>query len=137
MRSKPDCVSPGSCVVVAAMNERNRVALSKRLSYHLPHAPERIGIELAEGGWVDVDVLLAALAAHGTTTSRAQLELVVADSDKQRFAFDPTGTRIRASQGHSVEVDGFYPTWLGRTSGGEVACFVADMLVLDEGTVLD
>jgi putative RNA 2'-phosphotransferase len=29
----------------------------------------------------------------------------VARNDKQRFALDPTGTRIRASQGHSVAVD--------------------------------
>ena len=29
---------------------------------------------------------------------------VVATNDKRRFAFDGTGTRIRASQGHSVQV---------------------------------
>jgi putative RNA 2'-phosphotransferase len=30
---------------------------------------------------------------------------VVAESDKQRFALSPDGSRIRANQGHSVEVD--------------------------------
>lgn len=35
--------------------------------------------------------------------SRAQLEQVVTGSDKQRFVIE--GDRIRANQGHSVEVD--------------------------------
>lgn len=30
---------------------------------------------------------------------------VVAENDKQRFACDNTGLRIRANQGHSTEVD--------------------------------
>ncbi|HEX5115019.1 MAG TPA: RNA 2'-phosphotransferase [Pseudonocardiaceae bacterium] len=79
--------------------------VSKRLSYHLRHAPERIGIELDPAGWVEVTVLLDALAAHGLRISRDELSEVVAGNDKQRFAFDSTGTRIRASQGHSVAVD--------------------------------
>lgn len=32
--------------------------------------------------------------------------------------------------------DGSYPTWIGRTAGGQVACFVADMLVLHDATLL-
>jgi putative RNA 2'-phosphotransferase len=52
-----------------------------------------------------VDVLLARLAAHGNPVARDQLERVVAENDKQRFAFDASRTRIRASQGHSVPVE--------------------------------
>ena len=78
-------------------------ATSKLLSLVLRHRPELIGIALDEGGWVQVDELLAALAAHGRPLTRAQLERLVATSDKQRFALD--GDRIRASQGHSVPVD--------------------------------
>ena len=37
--------------------------------------------------------------------SRPQLDRVIAENDKRRFAFDETGTRIRASQGHSVAVN--------------------------------
>lgn len=38
--------------------------------------------------------------------------------DKKRFAFSPDGLRIRASQGHSVEVDlGLPPVVLGVRSG--------------------
>jgi putative RNA 2'-phosphotransferase len=54
---------------------------------------------------VDVDDLMAALRL-----TRAELDDVVAHNDKQRFAFDASGTRIRASQGHSVPIDlGYTP----------------------------
>lgn len=81
------------------------VRVSKRLSYVLRHHPDSIGIRLDAAGWVDVGVLLAALAGHGLELSRTDLEHVVATNDKRRFAFDATGTRIRASQGHSVAVE--------------------------------
>jgi putative RNA 2'-phosphotransferase len=83
--------------------ERRTVKVSKYLSKHLRHQPERIGLTLDKGGWVEIDTLLAATAAHGFRITRDELEHVVADNDKQRFAVE--GTRIRASQGHSVEVD--------------------------------
>ena len=79
--------------------------MSKRLSYVLRHRPESVGLTLDDAGWVDVDALLSALAAHGLTLTRADLEDVVATNDKRRFAFDGSGARIRASQGHSVGVD--------------------------------
>ena len=81
------------------------VRVSKGLSYVLRHRPGSVGLTLDDAGWVDVDALLAALAAHGLALTRADLERVVAINDKRRFAFDPSGTRIRASQGHSVAVD--------------------------------
>ncbi|OLP19187.1 RNA 2'-phosphotransferase [Leptolyngbya sp. 'hensonii'] len=81
------------------------VKISKYLSKHLRHAPEDLGLTLAAGGWVAVDELLSACAAHQFPVTRAELEAVVASSDKQRFSFDEMKTRIRANQGHSVEVD--------------------------------
>ncbi len=57
------------------------------------------------GGWVEVDALLAASAQRGFLISRDELEEVVARNDKKRFAFDESGTLIRAQQGHSVPVD--------------------------------
>jgi putative RNA 2'-phosphotransferase len=78
---------------------------SKFLSLILRHEPGRIGITLDDAGWTDVDTLLDALHAHGVELSRAELERIVASSDKQRFAFSPDGTRIRANQGHSVQVE--------------------------------
>jgi putative RNA 2'-phosphotransferase len=87
------------------MEERNVVVASKRLSRHLRHTPEAIGVTLGPGGWVEVDVLLAALARHGLRLARTELEEVVARNDKQRFEFDQSGQLIRASQGHSVAVE--------------------------------
>ncbi|KOG33648.1 RNA 2'-phosphotransferase [Streptomyces resistomycificus] len=90
------------------MDERRTVKVSKYLSKHLRHQPERIGLTLDEAGWVEIDVLIAAAAAHGFRFSRDELDHVVATNDKRRFAID--GTRIRASQGHSIDVDLGLPT---------------------------
>jgi putative RNA 2'-phosphotransferase len=87
------------------MDDPRRVKASKYLAKHLRHQPERLGLTLRPGGWVAVEDLLAACAAHGFALSAAELREVVDKSDKQRFAFDPTGTLIRANQGHSVAVD--------------------------------
>ena len=87
------------------MDEKALIKKSKWLSKHLRHSPERIGLTLEDGGWVRVsDLLDAAKSAH-FGLSRAELEEVVAKNDKKRFAFDESGEKIRASQGHSVEVD--------------------------------
>jgi putative RNA 2'-phosphotransferase len=86
------------------------VRVSKFLSLVLRHQPARIGIELDRAGWVDVSVLLAACRAHGFPVTREELGAVVRENDKQRFAFNEDGTRIRASQGHSVGVElGYAP----------------------------
>jgi len=87
------------------MDPKAATRLSKFLSKHLRHAPADIGLTLQAGGWVEVAHLLAACAAHGHPLTPNELEDIVADNDKQRFAFDETGQRIRAQQGHSVEVD--------------------------------
>jgi putative RNA 2'-phosphotransferase len=83
--------------------DQRTVKVSKYLSKHLRHQPERIGLVLDEAGWVEIDTLITAAKAHGFPFSRTELDHVVATNDKQRFAV--RGTRIRASQGHSVEVD--------------------------------
>ncbi|HLV78815.1 MAG TPA: RNA 2'-phosphotransferase [Chthonomonadaceae bacterium] len=81
------------------------VHISKFLSKHLRHEPERIGLRLEAGGWVSVEGLLAACRSHGFLITRADLEEVVARNDKQRFSFDAASARIRANQGHSIAVD--------------------------------
>lgn len=79
--------------------------LSKFLSLILRHHPDTIGLTLDEGGWTDVNELLRKATAAGQPISRQQLEDVVAHNNKQRFRFNADGTRIRANQGHSIEVD--------------------------------
>ncbi|MFE7312633.1 RNA 2'-phosphotransferase [Streptomyces sp. NPDC057555] len=85
------------------MNHQRSVRISKYLAKHLRHAPERIGIVLDAQGWVPVAELLEAAARHGFPFSRAELDAVVADNDKQRYTVEDG--RIRAHQGHSVRVD--------------------------------
>jgi len=88
------------------MNTKSQLtAVSKFLSLVLRHEPQRIGIELDAAGWTPVDALLRKASAAGRPLTRDLLDEVVASSDKQRFAFSPDGLRIRANQGHSVEVE--------------------------------
>ncbi len=97
------------------MDERRTVRVSKYLAKHLRHQPERIGLSPDPAGWVEIDALIAAAADHGFPFTREELDHVVAANDKRRFAVE--GTRIRASQGHTIPVDLQLPpavplTWL-------------------------
>lgn len=99
----PDRTDGHSDGMNARPDEQRTVKVSKYLSKHLRHQPDRLGITLDENGWVAVDELMRAAAAHGFRFTRAELDHVVAVNDKQRFTIE--GTRIRANQGHTVEVD--------------------------------
>lgn len=68
------------------MQQERTVKVSKYLSKHLRHQPERIGLTPDEGGWVEIDALVAAAAAHGFPFTRQELDHVVATNDKRRFA---------------------------------------------------
>ncbi|MGA5415051.1 RNA 2'-phosphotransferase [Streptomyces pseudogriseolus] len=97
------------------MDERRTVRVSKYLAKHLRHQPERIGLSPDPAGWVEIDALIAAAADHGFPFTREELDHVVAANDKRRFAVE--GTRIRASQGHTIPVDlqlppAVPPAWL-------------------------
>jgi putative RNA 2'-phosphotransferase len=77
---------------------------SKLLSLVLRHDPQAAGIELDEAGWVAVSDLLAGCARAGVSITADELGEIVRTSDKQRFALSEDGMRIRANQGHSVDV---------------------------------
>ena len=83
---------------------KNIKKLSRFMSLILRHKPQVIKAELDEGGWLDVETLMAGMNAKGHRIDRATLDEVVRTNDKQRFAFSEDGTRIRANQGHSIEV---------------------------------
>ena len=84
---------------------KNIKNISKFMSLILRHNPGRVGIELDESGWVDVDILIVAMNRSGKQVDRKLLEEVVETNDKKRFAFSDDGLKIRANQGHSLEVD--------------------------------
>jgi putative RNA 2'-phosphotransferase len=87
------------------VDAKRQVRISKFLSLHLRHSPADLGLTLEPGGWVPVADVLAGAARKGFPITPAELAEVVRASDKQRFAFDESGTMIRANQGHSAEVD--------------------------------
>ena len=74
------------------------VKVSKFLSLVLRHTPEEIGLTLDAHGWAEVDQLLRLANHRGHRLTRPLLERVVAENDKQRFAFSDDGQRIRANQ---------------------------------------
>ncbi len=87
------------------MSEQKKlVSISKFLSLVLRHKPETIGIQLDDSGWVEVSQLLECINASGKELDFETLELVVETNSKKRFAFNEDQSKIRASQGHSIDV---------------------------------
>ena len=86
------------------MSER-LTAISKYLSFVLRHKPQAIGLELDPNGWARVDELIACAARDGRKLTPELIAEVVATDPKQRYALSEDGARIRANQGHSVDVD--------------------------------
>ncbi|GEP43842.1 RNA 2'-phosphotransferase [Brevifollis gellanilyticus] len=87
------------------MTPSQTTATSKFLSLVLRHQPHSAYVTLDPAGWVDVSALLAGCARAGKRLSREDLDHIVTTNAKKRFEFSEDGARIRACQGHSVEVD--------------------------------
>ena len=81
------------------------VKLGRFLSLVLRHDPGAAGISLDEHGWAEVDQLLAGVNRTGRKIDMPTLERIVRENNKQRYSFNEDHTRIRANQGHSVQVD--------------------------------
>ncbi|MBQ9009844.1 MAG: RNA 2'-phosphotransferase [Clostridia bacterium] len=77
---------------------------SRYIAYLLRHRPDAAGITLDEHGWAKVEDLLAGVNRTRSLTME-ELEKIVRTDGKQRYSFSPDKTRIRANQGHSVQVD--------------------------------
>jgi len=78
---------------------------SKYLSYVLRHKPEVINLNMDEHGWVDIDELLTKMQGAGKKIDFEILKTVVANNDKQRFKIDFEQHKIRANQGHSIDIE--------------------------------
>ncbi|MEL6643741.1 MAG: RNA 2'-phosphotransferase [Pseudomonadota bacterium] len=83
-------------------SNRKLISASKFMSLVLRHDPGSVGLQLDGSGWAAIDDLVA--RSNGRLTDQTVRE-IVATNDKQRFAISDDGMRIRANQGHSVEVD--------------------------------
>lgn len=78
--------------------------LSKYISLILRHKPEEIGITLDNHGWANVDQLIKGINKNYYIDLQI-LEEIVETDNKQRYSFNSDKTKIRANQGHSVNVD--------------------------------
>lgn len=87
------------------LQEKQTTYISKLLSYILRHKPEEYGIVLDENGYTNVNELINKLNAHNENISFEILQYIVDTNNKKRFAFNEDCTKIRASQGHSVDVE--------------------------------
>jgi putative RNA 2'-phosphotransferase len=85
------------------LDEDRRVQLSKLASGALRHFPGELGLALDEAGWADLDALAEAVRDRHAWAHRDALEAVLAADPKGRFERD--GDRVRATYGHSVDVD--------------------------------
>lgn len=80
---------------------KNYRSASKFISLVLRHHPEIIGVRLEyHGAWAPVQAVL-----KGAKLTMEELELIVETDEKGRYSFNEDKTKIRANQGHSVEVD--------------------------------
>ncbi|WP_271764732.1 RNA 2'-phosphotransferase [Aquimarina algiphila] len=83
----------------------NHKHISKFLSLILRHNPGKIKLYLDENGWADVSELLSKAKRHQPSLDMKLLKEIVETNDKKRFAFNEGETRIRANQGHSIQID--------------------------------
>lgn len=84
------------------LSKTRATTLGKFIALVLRHDPSAAGLVLCENGWADTAALVA-----NTKQPMAfwELEEVVHNDSKTRYAFNGDYTKIRANQGHSVDVD--------------------------------
>ena len=87
------------------MKKIDDIKLGKFLSLVLRHKPETIGITLDKNGWVDVNELIEKVKLSERYIDMEILERIVRENNKKRYSFNEDKTKIRASQGHSIEVE--------------------------------
>ena len=82
---------------------KDKVQISRFLSYILRHAPESIGLSLDAQGWGEISQLILLTQKKGTPLTLELINDVVKTNDKKRFAISEDGLFIRAVQGHSLK----------------------------------
>lgn len=85
----------------------NLFTISKLISLVLRHNPSAIGVNLDENGWAKVPELIDGINKKDSSfcLDMKNLEHIVLNNNKKRFEFNEDKTKIRARQGHSIDVD--------------------------------
>ena len=80
--------------------------LSRFISLILRHKPEVINIKLDKHGYANVEELINGINNNKKYTIDFDLLKQIVDTDnKKRYSFNEDFTKIRANQGHSIDVD--------------------------------
>lgn len=87
------------------MTEQDKKRIGKFLSLVLRHDPQKINLELDEQGWADVKELIEKCKKHRYHFSIEDLIEIVETNDKKRYSFNEKGNKIRANQGHSIDIE--------------------------------
>jgi putative RNA 2'-phosphotransferase len=87
------------------MTPKEKIKASKFISLLLRHLPSAGGIVLDANGWANTHDLVKALRTKYPVMSIAILKEIVSEDSKQRYVFSAHNIKIRANQGHSLDVD--------------------------------
>lgn len=86
-------------------SDKEKVNISKFLGLVLRHKPEVINCTLETGGWLSVSSLLKGIQLEYPNFDMNDLvELVDVKEGKRRYQFSPDKSKVRAMQGHSIDV---------------------------------
>lgn len=78
---------------------------SKYVSYILRHGAIKEGLEISKEGYVDVLELIAHSKTTKTPITENNLKIIVETDEKGRYVFNENKTQIRATQGHSMNIE--------------------------------
>lgn len=82
------------------MNETELNKKSRVLVTALRHSPAVLGIIVNDKGWSSVESILTNLKL-----TKEELDWIVDTNNKKRFEYNSDQTKIRASQGHTLDID--------------------------------
>ncbi|WP_055667921.1 RNA 2'-phosphotransferase [Desnuesiella massiliensis] len=87
------------------MISKEDLRISKFMSLVLRHKPEEIGLKFDKYGYICTSDLINGMNEKGYKVTIADIQRIVIEDDKQRYSFNTDETKIKANQGHSVEVN--------------------------------
>lgn len=82
------------------MTKKEKIRKGKLLALVLRHKPETLNLTLDKNGWANIKDII-----KNSNISQKELIEIVETNNKQRFEFSKNMTKIRARQGHSINVD--------------------------------
>ena len=87
------------------MISKEDMRISKFISLILRHKPQEIGLKLDEYGYANASDMIQGINNKGYKVTIDDVKRIVKEDDKQRYSFNEDETKIRANQGHSINVN--------------------------------